>query len=125
MIFRSFFFVNALFTGYPQFRVVIQLDHLSDNLVRTSVEVAVVIVDACVVTALVENPLFFAGSKLPLELTVVFADHALERVVVAVAEVVGSLRNSLGSLDIVGDQSQSVWTETFKDFSVETSVLLS
>jgi hypothetical protein len=85
----------------------------------------VVIIDAWVVTALVEDPLFFAWSKLPLELPVVLADHALEWIIVAVTEVIGSLRNPLGSLDIVGDQSQAVWTKTLEDFSVETSILLS
>ena len=84
----------------------------------------VVIVDTWVVTALVEDPLFLAWSKLPLELPVVLADHALEWIIVAITEVIGSLRNSLGSLDIVRDQSQAVWTETLEDFSVETSILL-
>lgn len=84
----------------------------------------VVIVDARVVTALVEDPLFFAGSKLSLELPVVLADHALEWIIVAVPKVIGSLRDSLRSLNVVRDQSQAIWTETLEDFSVETSVLL-
>ena len=84
----------------------------------------VVIIDAWVVTALVEDPLFFAWSKFPLELPIVLADHALEWIIVAVAEVISSFRNSLGSLDIVGNQSQAVWTETLEDFGVETSILL-
>ena len=84
----------------------------------------VVIVDTWVVTALVEDPLFLAWSKLPLELPVVLADHAFEWIIVAVSEVISALGDSLGSLDIVRDQSQAVWTETLQDFSVETSVLL-
>jgi len=86
---------------------------------------AVVIVDAWVVTALVENPLFFAWSKFSFELTVVLADHALQWIIVTITEVVCSLRNSLWSLNVVRDQSQSIWAETLENLSVETSVLLS
>ena len=61
----------------------------------------VIVVYARIVTALVENPFFFTRSQLSLKLSIVLANHALERVVVAVAEVVSSIWNSSWSLDIV------------------------
>ena len=85
----------------------------------------VVIVDAWVVTALVENPLLLAWSQFPLKLTVILANHALQRVVVAVTEVVRSFWNSLGSLDVVGDKGEAIWAETLEDFGVEAPVLFS
>ena len=62
---------------------------------------AVVIIDAWVVTALVEDPLFLTWGKLSLELAIVLADHTLEWIIVAVTKVIGSLWNSLWSLDVV------------------------
>ena len=85
---------------------------------------AVIIVDAWVVTALVENPLFLAWSEFSLELTIVLADHALQRVVVAITEVICALWDSLRSLDVIGNKCQSIWTETFENLSVEASILL-
>ena len=85
---------------------------------------AVIIVDSWVVTALVENPLFFTWSEFSLELTIILANHALQRVIVAISEVICAFRNSLRSLDVIRDECKSIRTETFENLSVETSILL-
>ena len=72
-----FFFVDAKCALCSQLGIVVEIDHFSDNLVSASVEMAVIIVDAWIVTALVENPLFFTWSEFSLKLTIILADHAL------------------------------------------------
>ena len=84
----------------------------------------IVFIDAWIVSALVENPLLFTWRQFSLELTVISANHPLQWIIVAISEVISSFRNSLGSLDIVRDQGQTVWTKTFENLSVETSIFV-
>ena len=85
---------------------------------------SIVFIDAWIVSALVENPLFFTWCQFSLELTVISANHPLQWIIVAISEVISSFRNSLGSLDIVRDKGQTVWTKTFENLSVETSIFV-
>ena len=85
---------------------------------------SIILVNAWIISTLVENPLFFTWRQFSLELTVISANHPLQWIIVAISEVISSFRNSLGSLDIVRDKSQTVWTKTFENLSVETSIFV-
>ena len=107
-------------------RVLINFDHFTDNLVLRSIHegVSILVVHAGVVSALVEDPLLLLGSNLLLEVVIVLADYLLDGVVVAIANVVRSLRNSLLSLNVIGNKSESIGSESLEDLSVELSVFI-
>ena len=87
---------------------------------------AVVFIDARVIPALVENPFLFTWCQLPLKLSFVLANHAFERVIVAIAQVISSLWNSPRFLNVVfvRDEGFSVWTKTLENLSVKASVFV-
>lgn len=84
----------------------------------------IVLIDTRVVSALVENPFLFAWRQFSLELPVVSANHTLQWIIVAIPKIISSFRNSLRSLNIIGNESQTIWAETFENLSIETSIFV-
>ena len=83
--------------------VLVELDHLLDNLIIAAIEMAVVLVDLGVVASLLDDPCLLFGVQFTLELAIIFKDGTLVRIVVTVPDVVGALRNFLGTADVVCD----------------------
>ena len=83
--------------------VLVELDHLLDNLIIAAIEMAVVLVDLGVVASLLDDPCLLFGVQFTLELAIIFKDGTLVRIVVTVPDVVGALRNFLGPADVVCD----------------------
>ena len=85
-------------------RILVELDHLLDNLVIAAIKMAVVLVDLGVVTCLLDDPRLLFGVQFTLELAVVFKDGTLVGIVVTVPDVVGALRNFFGPANVIGYQ---------------------
>jgi len=76
-----------------------------------------------IVSTFFGGPLFFAWLQVTLELTVVFTNNSFGWIIEAIADIIGSLRNILGSIDIVADERLTIWTKTFQLFCIESSIL--
>ena len=77
------------------------------------------------VAALVNNPFFLALVEFSLKVVVVFANHTLNRIVVAVSDVVSTLGYFSGAFNVVSEQSESVRSEVaLADFGVELSIFV-
>ena len=85
-------------------RILVELDHLLDNLVIAAIKMAVVLVDLGVVTCLLDDPRLLFGVQFTLELAIVFKDGTLVGIVVTVPDVVGALRNFFGPANVIGYQ---------------------
>ena len=77
-----------------------------------------------IVSTLLEDDLFFAGVDVSLETRIVLANNSLHGIIVAISNIIGALRNSLGTLDVVGDQSEAIRAQTFEYFSVELTIVV-
>ena len=76
------------------------------------------------VATLLQDPQLLAGVDVSLEAGVVLANNSLDRVIVAIADVVGSLWNPRWALDIVCDKSESIRSETLEVLSVELTIVV-
>jgi len=98
-------FVFALHASSAKLGVLVELDHLLHDLIVAAVEVSIgCVVDLGFVAALLNDPLLFAFIQVTLEVCVIFANAALDRVVVAISYVVSALWNCLCALDIVREE---------------------
>ena len=112
-------------TSRSQSWIVVQLDHLLDDGVLLAGQLGGVVHRSWVVPTLLNDPIFLTRLHVAHMRAIVVANHALDWVVKAIADVVRSGRDQVRSLDIVHDQSLSFWTDSHQYLSVETTVLLS
>ena len=103
--------------------VLVELDHLLDNLIIAAIEMAVVLVDLGIVACLLNDPSLLFGVQLTLELAIVFKDGTLVWIVVTVPDVIGTLRDFFGPANVIGDQGEAVRAKSLKLLSVEPPVL--
>ena len=103
--------------------VLVELDHLLDNLIIAAIEMAVVLVDLGIVASLLDNPCLLFGVQFTLELAIVFKDGTLVRIVVTVPDIVGALRDFLGPTNVVCDQGEAVRAKSLKLLGIEPPVL--
>jgi len=85
---------------------------------------SIVIVNLRVVTALIEDPFFFARVGLTHELPVIFANHVFLRIIVPVAQIIRALRNFARPVNIVHQKCLAVGPQSLENLGVETSVPL-
>ena len=104
-------------------RVLVELDHLLDNLIIAAIKMAVVLVDLGVVACLFDDPRLLFGVQFTLELAIVFKDGTLVGIVVTVPDVVGSLRDFFGPANVICDQGEAVRAKSLQLLGVEPPVL--
>ena len=61
--------------------------------------------------------------EVTLEFSIVLANDPLSWIIVTISNIVGSLGYALWSIDVVANQSLSIWSETFEDLSVVPPIL--
>ena len=111
-------------TCRTQCRVVIQLDHLLDDAVILAIQLRGVVHLTRVISALAEDPLLLSSFHVPLEGAIIVANHLLDRVVEAIADVVSACWNQARSLNIVNDEGFAVGADTLEHLCVEAAILL-
>ena len=77
-----------------------------------------------IIAALLDDPVFLTRLHVALKRTVVVADHAAERIVEAIADVVRSRGDQSRTLDIVDDEGFSVGADTLEHLGVEATIAL-
>ena len=123
-VFSSFGPFSILLSSFSESRVLIQFNHFSDNLVLCTVEESVLFGQAWVVSALLDDPLLLALVQFTLESVVILANDSLDRIIVSITNIISTFRDSLLTLDIVSDQSESIRSQSLADLSVELSVFV-
>lgn len=94
---------------------------MDDGIIFT---IEVLLVLSWVIAALANDPLFFAWLHISFERAIVVTNHALDRIIETIADIIGSCRDQTWSLNIVHDQSLAIWANTLKHLSVEAAVAL-
>ena len=77
-----------------------------------------------VIPALVNDPFLLSSLHVPLEGAIVVADHTPDGIEETIADIVCTGRDQSGSFDVVDDQSLSIWSDSFHNFSVEATITL-
>ena len=77
-----------------------------------------------IVSTLLEDDQFFTRVDVSLETRIVLANNSLYGIIVAISNIISALRNSLGTLDVVGDQGEAIRAQTLQHFSVELAVVV-
>ena len=103
--------------------ILIKLNHLLDDLVFRAVEMTIVIKLPSIVSTFFWGPLFFTWLQITFELTVIFANNSFGWIIESITDIIGSLRNILGSIDIVANERLTIWTKSFQLLCVESSIL--
>ena len=76
-----------------------------------------------VVAALLSDPGLFTWFKVSLELTIVLADDSLGWIVKPVTDVIGSFWNVFESIDVVANESLTIWSESLHLLCIESPIL--
>jgi hypothetical protein len=112
------------FPGSSECWILIEFDHLFDDLILCAIEVRVIIAEASwIVSAFLSGPLFFVVLEISFEFAVVLANDFLRWVVEAVTDVVGTFWYVLRAINIIANQRFSIRSETFQLFCVESAIL--
>ena len=77
-----------------------------------------------IVSTLLEDDQLFAWVNVSLKTRIVLANNSLYGIIVAISNIISALRNSLRTLDVVGDQSETIRTQTLQHFSVELAIVV-
>jgi hypothetical protein len=65
-----------------------------------------------IVSAFLYNPLFLSLFEITLYASIVFTDNSLCRIIIAITDIVAAIWDCLDTLDIISDQSETVWSKT-------------
>ena len=76
------------------------------------------------IATLFKDPSFLARSDVTFEAGVIFANYTFDWVIVTITNVVSSIWNAGWTLYIVHNKSETIWTESFEDLSIEGAVLI-
>jgi hypothetical protein len=78
------------------------------------------------ISAFLNDPLLFTFIEISLVVTVVLTDHALDRIIVSISDIVGSLGYFPWTFNVVGEKGQSVGSAcALADLCVELSIFVS
>jgi hypothetical protein len=120
----SVFSLSLLFTSSSEGWVLVQLDHLLDDLIFRSVEMRIIFEITRLISALFSSPLLLSGIKISLELTIVLANNTFSRIIEAISDIVCSFRNFFSAEYIIDFEGLSFWPQTLQLYlGVESSVL--
>ena len=120
----SVFSLSLLFTSSSEGWVLVQLDHLLDDLIFRSVEMRIIFEITRLISALFSSPLLLTGIKISLELTIVLANNTFSRIIEAISDIVSSFRNFFSAEYIIDFEGLSFWPQTLQLYlGVESSVL--
>lgn len=120
----SVFSLSLLFTSSSKGWVLVQLDHLLDDLIFRSVEMRIIFEITRLISALFSSPLLLSGIKISLELTIVLANNTFSRIIEAISDIVCSFRNFFSAEYIIDFEGLSFWPQTLQLYlGVESSVL--
>jgi hypothetical protein len=116
--------LSLLFTSSSEGWVLVQLDHLLDDLIFRSVEMRIIFEITRLISALFSSPLLLSGIKISLELTIVLANNTFSRIIEAISDIVCSFRNFFSAEYIIDFEGLSFWPQTLQLYlGVESSVL--
>lgn len=120
----SVFSLSLLFTSSSEGWVLVQLDHLLDDLIFRSVEMRIIFEITRLISALFSSPLLLTGIKISLELTIVLANNTFSRIIEAISDIVSSFWNFFSAEYIIDFEGLSFWPQTLQLYlGVESSVL--
>ena len=115
--------MTLLFSGSSECWILIEFDHLLDDLVLRPIEMGVIFELSGVVPAFLRGPLLFIVLKVSFKFTIVLADDPLRWVIEAISDIVGALGYILGAVDVIANQCLSIWSQTLQLLRVESTVL--
>ena len=104
--------MTLFFSGSSQSWILIELDHLLDDLVLGPIEVRIILKLSGVVSALFRCPLLLIVLQVTLEFSIVFANDSFGGIIKSISDVICSLWYIFRAVDIVADQSLSIWSKT-------------
>ena len=115
--------MTLFFSGSSQSWILIELDHLLDNLVLRAIKVRIILELSRVVSTFFRGPLLLVVFQVSLELSVVFANDSFGRIIESISDIVCSLRYVFRTIDVITNQSFSIRSQTFQLFCVESAIL--
>ena len=115
--------MTLFLSGSSQSWILIELDHLLNDLVLRAIKVRIILELSWVVSTFFRGPLLFVVLQVSLELTVVFADDSLGWVIEPISNIVSSLWYVFRTIDVIANQSFSIWSQPFQLFCVESAIL--
>jgi hypothetical protein len=65
-----------------------------------------------IVSAFLYNPLFLSLFEITLDASIVFTNNSLSGIIIAITDIVAAIWDCLDTLDIISDQSETIWSET-------------
>ena len=115
--------MTLFFSGSSQSWILIELDHLLDDLVLGAIKVRIILELSRVVSTFFRSPLLFIVFQVSLEFSVVFANDSLGWIIESISDIVCSFRYVFRTIDVIANQSFSIWSQTLQLFCVESAVL--
>ena len=86
-----------------QLWILVEFNHFLNNLIVASIQVHLIVIVLGLVATLLDDPLFFVGVQIPLKGLIVLANNSLDRVEVAIANIICALRDTSWSFDVISD----------------------
>lgn len=115
--------MTLLLSSRPKSWILIELDHLLDDLVLGAIQMRVVFELSRIVSTLFSGPLLLIVLEVTLKLTIVLANNSLRWVVKAISNIVGAFWYIFRTIYIVAYQGFSVWPQPLELLCVETAIL--
>jgi len=115
--------MTLFFSGSSQSWILIELDHLLDDLVLGAIKVRIILELSRVVSTFFRSPLLFIVFQVSLEFSVVFTNDSLGWIIESISDIVSSFRYVFRTIDVIANQSFSIWSQTLQLFCVESAVL--
>ena len=115
--------MTLFFSGSSQSWILIELDHLLNDLVLRAIKMRVILELSRVVSTFFRGPLFFVVLQVSLEFSIVFANDSLGWIIESISDIVCSFGYVFRTIDVIANQSFSIWSQTLQLFCVESAVL--
>ena len=95
--------MTLFFSGSSQSWILIELDHLLDDLVLRAIKVGIIFELSRVVSTFFRGPLLFIVFQVSLEFSVVFANDSLGWIIESISNIVCSFGYVFRTIDVIAN----------------------